>query len=349
MWTCRSRRSHLYLPHSQKYPAYARLPRPGFTAYFEDHTGAVAAGKGDPAFFNPALFHGAGNKRDPNVRRMANLLQVSSAFGRARWRTVDTTAICVAVPPVACVRWRQGGFPDPARDRETSVDRGPPRATRSRPNHDRDQPIRQKKSLATRRARPGSRTQAHDEDLGHRPAGRSPRRPRRRRTPVPGRTVTAPGRRPVRGPGGAGQWLARRASGRPSPAQRTRNGATVVADGAAGCDVGEAAGRRTSSARRRGSCRRTSPATDRRPFGPCPRGGGGDGPTGSGGVDCLVNAAGLTTRGKPGRHDAPSGGLRTRTSRSSTLRRPVLSDAGGGPRTCCVAGAPATVVNGDSP
>lgn len=40
---------------------------------------------------------------------MANLLQVSSAFGRAM-ETVDTTAICTAVYPLAR-RWRAGGVP----------------------------------------------------------------------------------------------------------------------------------------------------------------------------------------------------------------------------------------------
>ena len=34
-------------------------------------------------FFNPALLHGAGTNRTADVKRMANLLQVSSAFGRA--------------------------------------------------------------------------------------------------------------------------------------------------------------------------------------------------------------------------------------------------------------------------
>ena len=38
--------------------------------------------KGDAAFFNPALFHGAGSNVSADVQRMANLLQVSSAFGR---------------------------------------------------------------------------------------------------------------------------------------------------------------------------------------------------------------------------------------------------------------------------
>src|SRR5690349_20466248 len=90
----------LYLPHSQKYPSgYLAFHDPAFTAYFEDHFVQLPLAKGDAAFFNPALFHGAGTNRTSDVRRMANLLQVSSAFGRAM-ETVDTTAICVAVHPV---------------------------------------------------------------------------------------------------------------------------------------------------------------------------------------------------------------------------------------------------------
>jgi ectoine hydroxylase-related dioxygenase (phytanoyl-CoA dioxygenase family) len=56
----------------------------------------LALRKGDAAFFNPALFHGAGTNRTADVRRMANLLQVSSAFGRAM-ETVDRTAMCLAL------------------------------------------------------------------------------------------------------------------------------------------------------------------------------------------------------------------------------------------------------------
>jgi ectoine hydroxylase-related dioxygenase (phytanoyl-CoA dioxygenase family) len=37
--------------------------------------------KGDVVFFNPAMFHGAGHNRTADVRRMANLLQISSAMG----------------------------------------------------------------------------------------------------------------------------------------------------------------------------------------------------------------------------------------------------------------------------
>ena len=54
---------------------------------------------GDAVFFNPALFHGAGTNRTSDVRRMANLLQISSALGRAM-ESVDRTAIVLALYPV---------------------------------------------------------------------------------------------------------------------------------------------------------------------------------------------------------------------------------------------------------
>jgi ectoine hydroxylase-related dioxygenase (phytanoyl-CoA dioxygenase family) len=98
----------LYLPHSQKYGAgYLAYHDPAFTAYFEEHHVQLPLHKGDAAFFNPALFHGAGTNRTSDVRRMANLLQVSSAFGRAM-ETVDTTTVCRAVHPVLR-RWRAEG------------------------------------------------------------------------------------------------------------------------------------------------------------------------------------------------------------------------------------------------
>jgi len=39
--------------------------------------------KGDVLFFSPALYHAGGANVSTNIQRMANLLQVSSAFGRA--------------------------------------------------------------------------------------------------------------------------------------------------------------------------------------------------------------------------------------------------------------------------
>src|SRR3954454_17535213 len=90
----------MYLPHSQKYaPGYVAFHQPEFAAYFDEHFVQLPLQRGDAAFFNPALFHGAGTNRSADVRRMANLLQVSSAFGRAM-ETVDRTAMCRALYPV---------------------------------------------------------------------------------------------------------------------------------------------------------------------------------------------------------------------------------------------------------
>ena len=47
-------------------------------------------------WFSPALFHGAGRNESTDVVRMVNLLQVSSAFGRAM-ETVDRVRLCSAI------------------------------------------------------------------------------------------------------------------------------------------------------------------------------------------------------------------------------------------------------------
>jgi ectoine hydroxylase-related dioxygenase (phytanoyl-CoA dioxygenase family) len=119
----------LYLPHSQKYEAgYLATNLPEFRAYFEDHHVALPLRTGDAAFFNPAVIHGAGHNRSSDVRRMANLLQISSAFGRAM-ESVDRSRICAAIYPA--LRGRSGiehaiaaaaeGYAFP-----TDLDRDPP-------------------------------------------------------------------------------------------------------------------------------------------------------------------------------------------------------------------------------
>ncbi|MGW2716875.1 phytanoyl-CoA dioxygenase family protein [Streptomyces sp. NPDC001492] len=98
----------LYLPFSQGFePGYLAWRRPEFQAYFKEHHVQLPLAKGDAAFFNPALFHAAGTNRTTDVRRMANLLQVSSAFGRAM-ETVDREAVANAVYPVLLRRKADG-------------------------------------------------------------------------------------------------------------------------------------------------------------------------------------------------------------------------------------------------
>ncbi|GAA0784083.1 phytanoyl-CoA dioxygenase [Roseibium denhamense] len=88
------------LPFSQLYrPGYAAYRLEPFRAFFEDNYVQVPLEKGDAVFFNPALFHAAGANTSADVQRMANLLQVSSAFGRTM-ETVDRDKMCRALYPV---------------------------------------------------------------------------------------------------------------------------------------------------------------------------------------------------------------------------------------------------------
>ena len=89
----------LYLPGSQRYRAgfLAWQQRP-FRDYFAQHCVQLPLSRGDAVFFNPALFHAAGHNRSTGIRRMANLLQVSSPFGRAM-EALDRRAMSAALYP----------------------------------------------------------------------------------------------------------------------------------------------------------------------------------------------------------------------------------------------------------
>ena len=91
------------LPFSQLYrPGYAAWRRDDFRALFEERRISLPLVKGDTLFFNPALFHAAGENTSTDIHRMANLLQVSSAFGRAM-ETVDREKMCKLLYPHAMV------------------------------------------------------------------------------------------------------------------------------------------------------------------------------------------------------------------------------------------------------
>ena len=89
----------LYLPFSQSYlPGYIATARAEFREYFDRRHVQLPLAKGDAVFFNPALFHAAGTNRSKDVRRIANLLQVSSAFGRAM-ESVDRLKMSLRLYP----------------------------------------------------------------------------------------------------------------------------------------------------------------------------------------------------------------------------------------------------------
>lgn len=123
----------LLLPYSQLYePGYLAMGRPDFRAHFEAHNVQLPLQKGDMLFFSPALFHAAGANRSADVKRMVNLFQVSSAYGRAM-ETVDRTRMVKALYPAllaggltagqvaGAIAASAEGYPFP-----TNLDRDPP-------------------------------------------------------------------------------------------------------------------------------------------------------------------------------------------------------------------------------
>ncbi|MEM1038013.1 MAG: phytanoyl-CoA dioxygenase family protein [Pseudomonadota bacterium] len=121
------------LPHSQKWAQnYLQFRDPSVRALFEEHHIQMPLEKGDMLFFSPGLLHAAGANTSRDINRMANLVQISSAFGRAM-ETVDRTAICKAIFPhlatanmsheerESVIASSAEGYPFP-----TNLDRDPP-------------------------------------------------------------------------------------------------------------------------------------------------------------------------------------------------------------------------------
>ncbi|MDH2435323.1 phytanoyl-CoA dioxygenase family protein [Pokkaliibacter sp. MBI-7] len=89
----------LLLPFSHQYDlGYLAWRHPEVIDYFHQHAVQLPLNKGDLLFFNPALLHAAGNNHTLSHQRVANLLQISSAFGRPM-ETVNREAMMQAVYP----------------------------------------------------------------------------------------------------------------------------------------------------------------------------------------------------------------------------------------------------------
>lgn len=87
------------LPWSQQYAeGYLAWRDPRFIEFFQQHAIQLPLKKGDGLFFNPALFHAAGNNTTQDHVRTANLLQVSSAFGKTMER-VNHVKVMEAIYP----------------------------------------------------------------------------------------------------------------------------------------------------------------------------------------------------------------------------------------------------------
>lgn len=100
----------LYLPFSQTFAAgYFAWRKPEFKEFFNTNYVQLSLEKGDMAFFNPALFHAAGHNMTSDKKRMGNLLQVSSAYGRAM-ESVYRARMCEALYPVLAKMKKSGAL-----------------------------------------------------------------------------------------------------------------------------------------------------------------------------------------------------------------------------------------------
>jgi ectoine hydroxylase-related dioxygenase (phytanoyl-CoA dioxygenase family) len=127
----------LYLPHSQKFRhGYLVAEREDFRACFAERRVQLPLRQGDVVFFNPALLHAAGTNQSADIQRMANLLQVSSAFGRAM-ESVDRQRMVLALYPALQSLQQSGALSGAEVDRvlaasaegyafPTNLDRDPP-------------------------------------------------------------------------------------------------------------------------------------------------------------------------------------------------------------------------------
>jgi ectoine hydroxylase-related dioxygenase (phytanoyl-CoA dioxygenase family) len=98
----------MYLPHSQKMVSgYVAWRNPVIREYFAENYAQLPLQKGDGAFFNPAVFHAAGTNQTKDIKRMANLMQIGSAFGRTL-ETVDRQQMSNAIYPTLQKRKADG-------------------------------------------------------------------------------------------------------------------------------------------------------------------------------------------------------------------------------------------------
>lgn len=101
----------LLLPFSQQYPAgYLAYRNEAFKAFFLANAVQLPLKKGDALFFSPALFHAAGNNHTNNDRT-ANLIQVSSAFGKTM-ESIDRYKMMNLIYPHLLAQMKHGALSD---------------------------------------------------------------------------------------------------------------------------------------------------------------------------------------------------------------------------------------------
>jgi ectoine hydroxylase-related dioxygenase (phytanoyl-CoA dioxygenase family) len=98
------------LPFSQQFEeGYMAYRIPEFQNFFLENYVSVPLQQGDGLFFNPALFHAAGQNDSASIMRSANLLQISSAFGKPMER-IETLPLVKRTWDLLKIMYDKSGF-----------------------------------------------------------------------------------------------------------------------------------------------------------------------------------------------------------------------------------------------
>jgi ectoine hydroxylase-related dioxygenase (phytanoyl-CoA dioxygenase family) len=154
------------LPFSQKFEeGYMAYRIPEFQNYFLENYVSMPLEMGDGLFFNPALFHAAGQNDSADILRSANLLQVSSAFGKPM-ESIDTHALIERTWDAISTMYQKEGLSDELKALvsvvaegypfPTNLDRRVPETAGMAPDSEQDMLIKSLKKNETRQAVLGS-------------------------------------------------------------------------------------------------------------------------------------------------------------------------------------------------
>lgn len=114
------------LPFSQAFaPGYMAYRLPEFNEFFLENYISLPLQKGDGLWFNPALFHAAGENKSVDINRLVNLVQVSSAFGKPM-ETIDALPLVESTWDVLTAAYEEQGLSDEVKMFISAVGEGYP-------------------------------------------------------------------------------------------------------------------------------------------------------------------------------------------------------------------------------
>ncbi|KAM0343442.1 hypothetical protein ACHAPU_008623 [Fusarium lateritium] len=136
------------LPFSQAFASgYMAYRLPEFNEFFLENHISLPLQKGDGIWFNPALFHAAGENKSTDINRLVNLVQVSSAFGKPM-ETIDALPLVENAWDVLTAAYKDQGMSDEIKmlisavgegyPFPTNLDNNPPRNESMAPDSEQD-------------------------------------------------------------------------------------------------------------------------------------------------------------------------------------------------------------------